>query len=65
MCTAGHLVNMAGEMGYKLKDKYGWAFAASMIHEKSCPHLPQQNYGGIPQEWAEAYIEEMARLENL
>ncbi len=65
MCTAGHLVNMAGEIGYKLKSKYGWANAAMLIHLKSNPDLPVQNFGSIPQEWALAYIEEMAEREKL
>ncbi len=64
MCTAGHLVNMAGIVGYQLKDKYGWRMAAMLIHQKSSPDLPCQNFGNIPQEWALAYIEEMANREN-
>ena len=65
MCTAGHLVNMAGARGYELKQEFGWARAASIIHQKSCPDLPEQNYGSIPQEWALAYIEEMAEREKI
>ncbi|MBX9851858.1 MAG: hypothetical protein K2X86_08875 [Cytophagaceae bacterium] len=64
MCTAGHLVNMAGSIGYDLKDKYGWEMAATLIHKKSCPDFPIQNFGNIPQEWALAYIEEMAERES-
>ena len=64
MCTAGHLVNMAGERGYQLKDKYGWAGAAFMIHKKAHPNYPCQNFDNIPQEWALAYIEEMADREQ-
>lgn len=63
MCTAGHLVNMAGEAGWKLKEKYGYATAAALIHEKAHPGWPCQNFGGIPDEWALAYIEEMAARE--
>jgi hypothetical protein len=63
MCTAGHLVNMGGEDGFKLKDAYGWERAALMIHMKSRPDAPPQNYGGIPQEWAMAYIRERAAEE--
>jgi len=63
MCTAGHLVNMAGAAGWKLKDKYGFAGAASLIHDMSHPGWPQQNYGAIPDDWALAYIEEMAQHE--
>lgn len=64
MCTAGHLVNMAGEPGYKLKDQYGWATAAAIIHQKAHPNIPHQNFSSIPQDWAIAYIEEMAKIEN-
>jgi hypothetical protein len=55
---------MAGKIGYQLKNKYDWSFAATLIHLKSCPHLPIQNFGSIPQAHALAYIEEMAELEN-
>ena len=64
MCTAGHLVNMAGAMGWKLKEKYGWKDAATLLHLKSHPNYPVQNFGGIPQSWALAYIEEMAEKES-
>jgi hypothetical protein len=65
MCTAGHLVNMVGKLGYELKNKYGWAVTASMIHYKAHPDYPCHNFGNIPQEWALAYIEEMAEREAL
>jgi len=64
MCTAGHLVNMAGEIGYKLKDKYSWAYAANMIHTRVHPDYMCQDFGLIPQEQAMAYIEEMAAMEQ-
>ena len=65
MCTAGHLVNLAGEAGYKLKDKCGgFAEAARLIHIKSRPDAPPQNFGAIPQEFAMAYIEERAAEET-
>ncbi len=64
MCTAGHLVNMAGEVGYKLRSKYGWSTAASLIHAKTHPSEPSQDFGTIPQDWAMAYIEEMASRES-
>ena len=64
MCTAGHLVNMAGEVGYELKNNYGWEKAAYLIHKKTHPDFPVQNFGSIPQEWAMAYIEEMVELEK-
>jgi len=64
MCTAGHLVNMAGQAGYDMVKIYGWEIAASVIHHKVHPELPTQNFGSIPQEWALAYIEEMADIES-
>ena len=64
MCTAGHLVNMAGKIGYDLRQKYGWATAAALIHFKTHPGQPIQNFSSIPQDWAMAYIEEMAKREN-
>ena len=64
MCTAGHIVNMAGENGWKLKQKIGFAGAATLIHFKSHPDLPCQNFGYINQDYAMAYIEEMAAIEQ-
>jgi len=64
MCTAGHLVNMAGKIGYELKKKHGWATAATLIHYKAHPGLPVQNFGSIPQSQAMAYIEVMADYES-
>jgi hypothetical protein len=63
MCTAGHLVNMAGPDGYALKDRLGYAGAATLIHMKSRPDVPPQNFGNIPQKWALAYIEARAAEE--
>ena len=63
MCTAGHLVNMAGPDGYALKDRLGYWGAATLIHMKSRPDVPPQNFGNIPQEWALAYIEARAAEE--
>lgn len=63
MCTAGHLVNMGGAMGYALKQQFGWETAALLIHRKARPDVPPQDFGGIPQEWAMAYIEERAEEE--
>jgi len=63
MCTAGHLVNMAGKRGYELKNEFGWGDAATFIHRKAHPDYPVQNFGSIPQAWAIAYIEEMAERE--
>lgn len=64
MCTAGHLVNMVGEIGYKLRAKYGWVGAANLIHAKLRPDAPAQNFGNIPQQFAMAYIEERAAEEE-
>lgn len=64
MCTAGHLVNMAGKIGYELMEKYGFPAAAELIHRKSRPDVEPQNFGSIPQEWAMAYIEERAAEEE-
>ena len=64
MCTAGHLVNMAGKKGWELRDKYGYEIAAMILHEKAHPGWPCQNFGLIPDEWALAYIEEMAEREQ-
>ncbi len=63
MCSAGHLVNLAGEVGYALKAKYGWPGAARMIHMKNRPDVPSQNFGSIPQAFAMAYIRERAAEE--
>jgi hypothetical protein len=64
MCTAGHLVNIAGEIGYKLRAKYDWRGAARLIHMKNRPDAPPQNFGSIPQEFALAYIEQRAEEEK-
>ena len=66
MCTAGHLVNMAGKAGYRLLHACGDSFvlAASLIHEASCPNVPAQNFGPISQELAMAYIEQRAAEEQ-
>lgn len=64
MCTAGHLVSMAGEAGWALKQKYGFATAALLPHDAAHPAIPSQNFGAIPDAWALAYIEEMAELES-
>src|ERR1700688_570476 len=66
MCTAGHLVNMAGKGGYALLEACGNSFdlAASLIHEESCPGVPAQNFGNISQDLAMAYIEQRAAEEQ-
>ena len=64
MCTAGHLVNMGGAAGYALRDAYGFTTAAALIHQKAHPGWPCQDFGIIPQDWAIAYIEEMAEHEK-
>ena len=64
MCTAGHLVNLGGAKGYALKNKFGWATAAGLIHMKAHPDAPTQNFGNINQAHALAYIEMMAEFEQ-
>jgi hypothetical protein len=64
MCTAGHLVNMAGKIGWELKDKYGWRDAATLIHIKAHPDFPKQDFGSIGDERAMAYIEAAAEFEE-
>ncbi|TDO68854.1 hypothetical protein EV143_11838, partial [Flavobacterium chryseum] len=64
MCTAGHLVYMAGEVGFKLLKDYGFVGAATFIHRKTHPDFPVQNFGSIPQSWALSYIEFMADVES-
>ena len=63
MCTAGHLVSMAGAQGQALKDKLGFSEAAALIHAKAHPDYPCQNFGRIPDAWGLAYIEMMAAVE--
>ena len=64
MCTAGHLVQMAGEAGWKLKEQFGFAAAASMLHFAAHPDYPHQNFSNIPDSHALAYIEWMADVES-
>jgi hypothetical protein len=64
MCTAGHLVSMAGESGWNLKRQFGWEGAARLIHDRAHPGWPPQNYGAIPDEWALAWIRTMAAHEK-
>jgi hypothetical protein len=54
---------MAGPAGFALKERCGFILAASLLFERAHPGWPQQNYGGIPQEWAMAHIEVMAERE--
>jgi hypothetical protein len=63
MCTAGHLVSMAGAQGQALKDKLGFGQAAALIHAKAHPDYPCQNFRNIPDAWGLAYIEMMAGVE--
>lgn len=39
-------------------------WAASLIHMKSRPDVPPQNFGSIPQDFAMAYIEQRAKEEQ-
>jgi hypothetical protein len=63
MCTAGHLVAMGGAKGWNLKEKFDFRIAAALIHYKAHPNYPLQNFDAIPQDWAIAYIKEMAERE--
>jgi hypothetical protein len=63
MCCAGHLVSLAGEAGWNLRKKVGFAGAAALIHDAAHPGWPLQNFGAIPDAWALAYIETMAQHE--
>ena len=64
MCTAGHLVNMAGKIGWELKNKYGWQDAAALIHIKAHPDFPKQDFGAIGDDRAMAYIEAAVEFEQ-
>jgi hypothetical protein len=63
MCTAGNLVAMGEQAGWALRKKYGWIAAATLIHYKAHPDYPLQNFSAIPQEFAVAYIRDMAARE--
>jgi hypothetical protein len=63
MCTGGHLVNLGGEPGWKLQKEFGFSTAGALIHQKAHPGWPCQDFSSIPDEWALAYIEEMAEHE--
>lgn len=63
MCTAGNLVAMGGKDGWALREEFGFATAAALIHFKAHPDYPLQDFGAIPQKCALAYIEEMAERE--
>jgi hypothetical protein len=64
MCIAGHTVNLAGAEGYKLKNVFGFAGAARLIHNASRPDVGAPRYDVYPSEWALAYISERAAEEK-
>ena len=64
MCVAGHTVHMAGEPGYQLAKRLGFALAATLIHRASRPDVPAPRYDVYPDEWALAYIEARAEEEK-
>ncbi len=64
MCIAGHLVNLAGEEGWKLKERFGFTGAAFIIHSQSRPDVSAPRFDTYPNEWAMAYIEERAKEEK-
>ena len=65
MCTAGHLVSVAGNAGAKLLKKFGNSYisAATALHYAAHPDMPVQNYGAISDDLALGYIEFMAQHE--
>src|SRR5205085_2004216 len=63
MCIGGHLVNLAGEIGYALARKYDFAAAARLIHLKSRPDATPPSFGAIPNAWTLAYIRARAAEE--
>ena len=65
MCIAGHTVHLAGEAGYTLMRRLGFAGAAALIHHASRPDVSAPRYDSYPDEWALAYIEARAAEEAL
>ena len=63
MCIAGHTVNLAGDAGYRLSRRLGFASAAALIHHTSRPDIEAPRYDSYPNEWALAYIETHAAEE--
>jgi hypothetical protein len=64
MCVGGTTVWLAGDEGYKLSDKVGFALAAHLIHRKSRPDVAPPRYDVYPNAWALAYIQERAAEEK-
>ena len=64
MCTAGHLVHMAGKAGYGMMKIFGYEITAAVIHYKVHPDIPHQNFSSIPQIHALGYITKMAQIES-
>jgi hypothetical protein len=64
MCIGGHLVSLAGEEGWELKKKLGFAGAAALIHVASHPEIPCPNFGSYSNEIALGFIRYMAKLES-
>lgn len=64
MCTCGHLIQLAGEPGWILKQNTSWEEAGRLIHMKAHPNAPCQDFGSIGDEIAKDYIELMAEYEN-
>jgi hypothetical protein len=64
MCTAGHLISLAGNAGIDLCTKFGVEIAAVVIHSKWRPDVPAPNFGPIPIAYALAYIQERAKEED-
>ena len=64
MCIGGTTVWLAGDAGYELADRIGFALAAYLIHNKSRPNTPAPRYDVYPNKWALAYVEERAKEEK-
>ena len=64
MCIAGHLVSLAGEDGWKLKLKFGYADAAALIHAASHPNIPCPSFGSYSDELALGFIRHMVEIET-
>jgi hypothetical protein len=64
MCIAGHLVSLAGDAGWELKRKFGFASAAAFIHATAHPEIPCPNFASYSDDLALGFIRHMAKLES-
>ena len=63
MCICGHAVQMAGDIGWALKEKYGYVTAGILICSKAHPDYPMQDFEQTNNESAFALLEELAECE--